>query len=226
VTAIKTFPRRAIVGATAFVLALCVSDTARAQTVSYEELMVPGPLGDKSEGNAGAAVTLIEYTNLTCYICESFYDENYPLLKSRYIDTGKVRLIFRELVLPQSPHKIFDQAGFMLARCAGEGKYFAMVDALYKQRDDWMVEKPKDPLLALAKKAGFTENSFDDCLSNQRILDHFTWVEERAEKKFGLDEVPAFYIAVNETKIGLRVLKHNLGTPDEWEELFKDYLKR
>jgi protein-disulfide isomerase len=226
------FPWPAIVRAAALMLALCLSDAVRAQPVSFDELMIPGPLGDKSEGNSGATITLIAYMNFTCHSCNSF-NAIYPLLRSRYIDTGQVHFIFRETVLPTSPWKAFDQAGFALARCADEGKYFEVVDALYKQQDQWMVAKPIDPLLALAKKAGFTEKRFADCLNDQKFLDHFAWVENRAETKFGLEEVPTFYIAIRETKTGLRVMKGFSASADaaaftqmdDWEKLFKRYLK-
>ena len=86
--------------------------------VSSADLLTPGPLGDKVLGPANAPVTIIEYASMTCPHCAHFHETTYPELKKKYIDTGKVRFIFREF--PLDP---LAAAGFMLARCAGKDKY-------------------------------------------------------------------------------------------------------
>ena len=63
---------------------------------SIVELMQPGPLGEKSLGEASAPITVIEYASLTCSHCARFARNVYPVLKSRYIETGKVRYLMRE----------------------------------------------------------------------------------------------------------------------------------
>ena len=89
-----------------------------------------------------------------------------PALKTKYIDPGKVRLIFREF--PFDPRA---EAGFMLARCSGDN-YFPMVDVLFKQQMQWAgVENAKDALLQIAKLAGFTQEKFEACLTDQKLLE-------------------------------------------------------
>src|SRR5215813_5755985 len=139
---------------------------AFAQAPSNEELMQPGPLGEQIMGKADAPVTFIEYASMTCSHCANFAVKVYPTLKSRYIETGKVRYIMREF--PLDP---LAAAGFMLARCAGDGKYFPMVETLFQKQKDWVVQKPLEPLLAIAKQAGFTQQTFEECLANQKVLD-------------------------------------------------------
>jgi len=157
--------------------------------VSNEELMAPSPLGEKTQGDPKAPVTLIEYAAVTCPHCADFFMHQFPELKSKYIDTGKVHFIFREF-----PLNALDVAGFMLARCGGDDKFFPIVDTLFEKQRDWVVQKPLEPLLAIAKQAGFTKESFDACLTNQKVEDGVKWVRERASEKFGVSGTPTFFI--------------------------------
>jgi protein-disulfide isomerase len=162
---------------------------AAPQTVSMEELLAPGPLPDQALGAADAPVTIIEYASMTCPHCASFHETTYPELKKRYIDTGKVRFIFREF--PLDP---LAAAGSMLARCAGEGKYFPMIETLFHQQKTWAVQKPLPPLQAIAKQAGFTQQNFEQCLDNRKLLEDIEKVRERAATKFGVNSTPTLFV--------------------------------
>jgi protein-disulfide isomerase len=163
---------------------------AAAQAPAAEELAVAGPLGEKSEGKADAPVTIIEYASLTCGHCAVFANETYPKLKQEYVDTGKVRFILREF--PLDP---LAAAAFMLARCAGEDKYFAVVDALFKQQKVWAyADQPVEALQNISKQLGFTQQSFEACLTNQEMLDGVNWVRQRGAEKFGVNSTPTFFI--------------------------------
>src|SRR5262249_9747747 len=123
------------------------------------ELMAPGPLPEMSLGDENAPVTIVEYASMTCPHCAAFHETVYPELKKRFIDTGKVRFIFREFPLDQ-----LAAAGFMLARCASADKYFPLIETLFAKQRDWVVQRPLVPLLAIARQAGFTEETFNECL--------------------------------------------------------------
>jgi protein-disulfide isomerase len=157
--------------------------------VTNEELMTPSPLGEQALGDPKAPVTLIEYAAVTCPHCSDFFISQFPEIKSKYIDTGKVHFIFREF-----PLNALDVAGFMLARCAGDDKFFPMVDTLFEKQREWVVQKPLEPLMAIAKQAGFTKESFEACLANQKVEDGVKWVRERATEKFGVSGTPTFFI--------------------------------
>ncbi len=160
--------------------------------VSGAELMKMEALPDMVMGSDKAPVTVIEYASMTCPHCAHFSETTFPELKKRYIDTGKVRYIFREF-----PLDTLASAAFMLARCAGEkdqGKYFAMIDTLFRQQNQWVVAKPVPPLMAIAKQAGFTEQSFDACLANQTLLDGIQNVRQRAIDTFKVHSTPTFFI--------------------------------
>jgi len=160
------------------------------ERVSVEELMQPGPLPEKSEGSPDAPVTMIEYASMTCSHCASFQVNTLPRLKSEYIDTGKVRLILREF--PLDP---LAAAGFMLARCAPNDSYFAFVDTLFHRQAEWaFVDDPVAALEKLSLQAGFTHESFNECLTNQKLLDGINAVRDRAANEFGVNSTPTFFI--------------------------------
>ena len=121
--------------------------------------------------------------------CAQFALKTFPELKKRYIDTGKVRFIFREF--PLDP---LAAGGFMLARCAGRERYMAIVDALFATQNEWVVRKPIKPLWEIAKQFGFTKKAFDACLANQKVLDSIQEVRDRAAKKFGVNSTPTFFV--------------------------------
>ena len=162
------------------------------EQVPMSDLMKPGALPDMVMGKADAPVTIVEYASMTCPHCAHFQETTFPELKKRYIDTGKVRYIFREFPLDN-----LAAAAFMLARCAGEldsGKYYAMIDTMFAQQRTWAVEKPIPPMMAIAKQAGFTEKSFDECLANQKLLTGIEDVRQRGIKEYQVDSTPTFFI--------------------------------
>jgi protein-disulfide isomerase len=153
------------------------------------EIMQAGPLGEKALGREDAPVTIIEYASMTCSHCARFATATYPTLKTKYIDTGKVRYIFREFPLDS-----LAAGAVMLARCAPEDRYFPLVELLFERQREWaFVEKPLDALFALVRQAGFTQESFRACLGNQEILDGVSWVRDRGAE-FGVESTPTFFI--------------------------------
>jgi protein-disulfide isomerase len=158
-------------------------------TVDMAKLLEPGVLPEQVIGKPDAKVTIVEYASMTCPHCAHFHATTLPLLKTKYIDPGKVRLILREF--PFDPRA---EAGFMLARCAGDN-YFPMVDVLFKQQMQWAgVENSKDALLQIARLAGFTQEKFEACLTDQKLLEDVRAVRDRGSKEFGVNSTPTFFI--------------------------------
>lgn len=170
--------------------ALFRSLPALAQAVPQQDLAVPGPLGDVVQGPADAKVTIIEYASLTCSHCAAFHKDTYPALKQRYIDTGQVRFILREF--PLDP---LATAGFMLARCDGEGKYYPVVDLLFSQQKTWAFsDKPLDSLQQAVRQAGFSQEKFESCLRDQKLYDAVNAVRTRASDTLKVTSTPTFFI--------------------------------
>ncbi len=163
--------------------------SALAQDAPEAKLMQAGPLGDEALGPDNAPVTIIEYASMTCPHCARFAVETFPELKKKYIDTGKVRFILREF-----PSDAVAAGAFMLARCAGKGKFYTVVDHLVRTQKTWAVDHPLEPLLATVKQVGFTEESFNDCIDNQKILDGIQWVRRHAAEELNVKVTPTFFI--------------------------------
>ena len=162
---------------------------AAAQSAGAAELMVPPPLGDRVLGKEDAPVTVVEYASMTCPHCAHFHETTYPELKKRYIDTGKVRFIFREF--PLDP---LAAGASMLARCADKEQFFPLIETLFQQQSKWAVEKPIPQLLAIAKQAGFSEEKFKACLSDQKMLDAMQAEQKRATDKFQVNSTPTLFV--------------------------------
>lgn len=154
------------------------------------DLMAAGPLPDIEVGAKDAPVTIVEYASMTCPHCAHFHMDVYPTLKSRYVDTGKVRFILREF--PLDP---LAAAGFMVARCAGPEKRDAVVELLYRQQKTWAVpDDPAKALLNVLKQAGFTQESFDTCLKDTKLYDAVLKTREIASETFKVESTPTFFI--------------------------------
>lgn len=159
-------------------------------TVDIEKLMAPGPLPDIVMGDANAPVTIVEYASMTCGHCADFAVNTLPQIRKDYIDTGKVKLILREF--PFDPRAV---AGFMLARCAPEGRRNAMVEVLFEQQDTWArAQNASQALLDIAKLAGFTDGSFKACLSDKDLQAKVVATQQRGESEFGVQATPTFFI--------------------------------
>jgi protein-disulfide isomerase len=158
--------------------------------IDEAKLLAPGSLKDMVMGNADAKVTIIEYASMTCPHCAHFATTTLPAIKQKYVDTGKVKYILREF--PFDPRAA---AAFMLARCAPEDRYYPMVEVLFKQQEQWAgAANAEEPLLQISKLAGFTQESFKACLTNQKLLDDVNAVRERGANEFGVDATPTFFI--------------------------------
>ena len=202
-------------GASALALSVALGGLANTAFVGPADaqalLNQPGPLGDMAQGDEKAPVTIIEYASMTCPHCAAFHATTYPELKKRYIDTGKVRFIFREFPLDQ-----LALAGFLLARCAGPDKYFPMIDTLFQLQKEWVTQKPLGPLLAIAKQAGLSEQQFNDCLQDKKLIDGIEDVRQRA-MKLNVQSTPSFFV-------NGKPMRGNY-TIEEFEKAMAPYLK-
>jgi len=154
-----------------------------------DPLTVPGALPDIVEGSPAAAITIIEYASMTCSHCAEFHEQTWPLLKAKYVDTGKAKFILREF--PLDP---LAAAGFMVARCAGPDKRDAVIDRLFAQQNNWaFVAAPIDSLLAQVKQAGMSQSDFEACLNNRELYDSVKKTRDAAAR-LAVVSTPTFFV--------------------------------
>jgi protein-disulfide isomerase len=158
-----------------------------ALAIDIEALHKAPALGEMAMGPDDAKVTVIEYASATCPHCADFYNDTFGALKTEYIDTGKIRFVFREF-----PHNDGALAAFMLARCAPKEKYFALVDIFFATQPQW-TQSPRDGLLNIAKQAGFSEEAFNKCLGDEALAKGIREIRSTAEG-FGVTGIPTFFI--------------------------------
>jgi protein-disulfide isomerase len=152
----------------------------------------PVSLPDMALGPADATVTITEFASMTCPHCAAFNAEVFPKIKAEYIDTGKVRYIFREF-----PLDIKAAAGSMLSRCIANGdagKYFAVTDMLFRQQADWVVKNTTETLARIGKQAGLTQQQVEACLKDQALLDKIAADQKYASEILKVDSTPTFFV--------------------------------
>jgi protein-disulfide isomerase len=186
-----------------------------AMAQSAADVAKPVSLPDMAIGPADAAVTITEYASMTCPHCAAFNAEVFPKIKATYVDTGKVRYIFREF-----PLDIKAAAGSMLARCIAKddsGKFFAVIDLLFKSQGDWVMKNTTETLTRIGKQAGLTQQQVEDCLKDQALLDKIAADQKYASEVLKVNSTPTFFI-------NGEVIKGEASF-DEFEKKIKPLLK-
>mgnify|MGYP002629894118 FL=1 len=147
-------------------------------------------LADRILGDENAPLTIIEYSSLGCPHCKAFHSDTFPMIKKEFIDTGKVRMIYRDYPLGARA-----MAAAMIARCAPAPRYFGMIELFFDKQQEW--SQAEDALAALSKVAKFGGMSGDDvaeCLKNQALLDGIRGRAEDAKFDFEIAATPSFLV--------------------------------
>jgi protein-disulfide isomerase len=156
------------------------------------DIAKPVSLPDMALGPANATVTITEYASMTCPHCATFNEAVFPKIKSEYIDTGKIRYVFREF-----PLDIKAAAGSMLSRCIAKddsAKYFAVTDMLFKQQNDWVMKNTTESLTRIGKQAGLSQQGVENCLKDQALLDKIAADQKYAAEVLKVDSTPTFFL--------------------------------
>lgn len=144
-------------------------------------------------GDPDAPITMIEYASYTCPHCGSFHQNTYPQLKADYIDTGKVKFIFREVY--------FDRFGLwasMVARCGGQDRFFGITDLMFKTQGDWTragdASVIVEELRKIGRLAGLNNETLESCLQNEdQAKALVAWYQENAARD-DINSTPSFII--------------------------------
>ena len=148
--------------------------------------------GDMAKGaGEDAAVTVVEYASVTCGVCAAWNEQVKPEFEERYVDNNRVRFVFRELPTPPQDIAV---AGFLLARCAGDDRYFEVVDQIMRSQREWQQGvSPRESLLRIAANAGLSEEEFTQCVTDE---DAILAMDERvqAAQRAGVTGTPYFTV--------------------------------
>ena len=187
--------RRALVAAlTGLALVACGSSSG--------ETTAPGKPSGASQmtedgihflGKADAPIVIQEYASVTCVHCEGFHIRVKPVL-DEFIEAGLVRYDFHAFPTPPADLAV---AGFAVARCAGDGEYFDVLDDLFRNRSGliraYQAGQAGPALGAIAKRHGFDQDAYAACLSNEEILREITEIVAEGENR-GVRSTPSFFI--------------------------------
>lgn len=164
-----------------FIVFAASMPSARAADIEY---------GERFIGDVNAPVTMIEYASFTCPHCASFHKDVLPQIKKEYVDTGKVKVIFRDF-----PFERVGATAAMLSRCVDASRYYGFSDLLMKQQENWShAANPMEGLFKLAKLAGLSQEKIEACLANEKMLDQIVAVRKEAMDTHGFNSTPSFLI--------------------------------
>lgn len=172
--------------------------------------------GDMNLGDPKASIHVVEYLSLTCPHCAAFHAEVFPAFRKKYIDTGRVYFTIRELLT--APAQVA-AAGFLMARCA-PGKYFTVVDQVFRSQSRWQNGQIKPVFVEIAKANGLTEAQFEACLTDEKGL---SALDERLKYATETDKVtgtPTFFVN------GVLVENSHVPTLAELDAAIAQALKR
>ncbi len=148
---------------------------------------------DRAKGSADAPVTIIEYASVACGGCAAFHEAAMPTI-DEYIDNGDVRMVFREMITGQPELAI---AGFLLANCAPDDQYFDVIDILFEQQRAMYAAmqqgRAQQQLQTIARAAGFSNEEFRQCLSDEEGLQAIQRRNDAAADA-GIGATPTFFV--------------------------------
>ena len=184
--------RRRIAVAMFLALAAPISTgAALAQSAIAAAVAKPVSLPDIVIGSPKAPVTITEYASMSCSHCAAFGENVFPMLRSKYIETGKVRFVFREF-----PLDIKAATASMLARCIGKGdseKSLSAIETLFKLQER-LVTQTKETLLFVGKLNGMSEQEVEACASDQSQLDKLSADQQYALRELKVVSTPTFFL--------------------------------
>ncbi len=148
---------------------------------------------DMDLGNAQSKITVVEYASVGCPVCAKWYREVYPAFKTKYVDSNKVHYVFREMLVGGGPEIAVAASGFLVARCAGKDKYFAVNDAIFKNQEQAFAA-PRETLVDIAKSVGMTEDSFNKCINDEAAIKALQDRVDRHTRDDHVNSTPTFVI--------------------------------
>jgi protein-disulfide isomerase len=178
----RSVARRVVLALAAASLLTACGQTGQVAAVTSEDMVM---------GKADAPVTVIEYASVTCSHCARFNEEVFPAFKAKYVDTGQVKYVFREFLT--APVEVA-AAGFLLARCAGDEKYFGVIDAIFHSQAELFQGDPRAVLFRIGQSAGLNDQQISACIQDEKTLEALRQRVDNAVKVQGINSTPTFLV--------------------------------
>lgn len=145
---------------------------------------------DKILGDPNAPVTMIEYASLTCPHCADFHNDVLPQIKKAYIETGKLKLVYRDFPLNQAALR-----GAQLTHCVAPQNYFGMLELLFRNQESWaFTADPVGELEKLGATAGIDAAKFEACINDKPMTEGIIARAQEGQDKYGVSSTPYFFI--------------------------------
>ena len=190
----RYFKMATLIVATALLHTTLTANTSDAGIADLADSIKEMTIGEKD-----APLTIVEYASLGCSHCAKFHQETYPALKKDYIDTGKVKLIFRDFPLGTPA-----LAATMIARCSGPERYFGFVEMFFRSQTEWShAENPLEALSKVARLGGMPTVDVQACMRNQKLLEYIQLQKKHAYEEDGINATPYFVIGTEKLSGGL-----------------------
>lgn len=167
------------------IMLLSINASAADKENLYQQLPDDMVLGD-----VNAPVTIIEYASLSCPHCAHFHTTVFPSLKEKYVDTGKVKFIFRSFPLDLPALK-----GTVLAYCAGKDKFYSFMKVLFDTQSSWAFQKNFLEMLAnIGKLGGIKADQFDRCMEDKKMEENILEGKLKGANEMEVKATPTFFI--------------------------------
>lgn len=141
-------------------------------------------------GAADAPITMVEFSSLTCPHCAAFHTDTLPAIKTNYIDTGKVKLVYRDFPLNKAA-----LLGSALAHCGGPTRFFGFLDVLFKSQPSWAhSDDPVTALSRIGRLGGLKAADIEACLNDKELFDRILSSRVEGAKEFDIASTPTFII--------------------------------
>ncbi len=170
---------------TFFFVLFCYAPESSSRIVDTIEALEEKKIGDES-----ASIKMIEFASLTCGHCAKFHNEVFPIIKEKYIDTGKIAFTYKDFPLDK-----FALKASVIARCSGNDRFFSFLKVLYNKQKDWTrTDDPFRSLLKIAKLGGLKNDEIKVCVGNKSIEDGILKQRLNSSKKYDIKATPTIYL--------------------------------
>ena len=158
----------------------------------YGKTLLQKTKNDFFIGDENAPITIIEYSSMSCHHCADFHTNTLGILKDEYVDTNKVKFVFRDF-----PFNYPALLGSMVLRCIPQDVKYDYMNALFQLQSSWVNKenaKTTNELFKIMQSGGMTKDEFDNCIKNTDLENDILQGVISAQSEFNIKSTPSFLI--------------------------------